>query len=93
MDPWQQSVEKRLDSLDRRLTMIETDVGAIRVDLATVKTNVSHLPGKGFIVTAVILALTAVSLVTGTIANFDKLIGDETNASDAPQSGEQASPS
>jgi hypothetical protein len=75
MGPWEQSVEKRLDSLDRRLSTIEADVSAIRVDLATVKTNVSHLPGKGFIVTTVILALTVVSLVTSAIVNLDKIVG------------------
>lgn len=90
MDPWQTSVEKRLDSLDRRLSSIEADAGSIKVDVATVKTNVSHLPSKGFIVTTVILGLTALSLIVGTVANLDRILpSDGSSASSALQVGEE----
>lgn len=75
MDGWQNSVEKRLDSLDRRLTTIESSVGDIRVDVATIKTDVAHLPSKSFIVTSVMGGLTAISIIVGIAANWDRLRG------------------
>lgn len=45
MDPWQTSVEKRLDELPA----IRKDVGEIKVELATLKERIAHLPGKGFV--------------------------------------------
>ena len=49
MDPWQTSVEKRLDSLDGRLGRIESDVATARIDVATLVERMSHLPSKGFV--------------------------------------------
>src|SRR5688500_17060126 len=74
MDAWQTSVEKRLDSLDRRAATIEADVGKIKTDVATLIANVSHLPSKGFVVTATLTGLTVLSLLTALITNMDKLL-------------------
>ena len=61
MDPWQTSVEKRLDSLDGRMARVETNIGLMKVDLATLTERVAHLPGKGFVVTSAVGAITAVT--------------------------------
>ena len=82
MDPWQTSVEKRLDSLDRRVTSIEEGVSEIKTNLATLTTNVSHLPGKGFIVATTVTALTVLTLLIALVTNIDKLTGGS-SASDA----------
>ncbi|WP_375249515.1 hypothetical protein [Sphingomonas sp.] len=50
MDPWQTSVEKRLDSLDGRVQRLEADVSTIKVDMGVVKERVSHLPTKEYLV-------------------------------------------
>lgn len=50
MDPWQQSVEKRLDKLD-------TNTSKLTVDLAVLTERVGHLPTKGFIVSALLTVL------------------------------------
>jgi hypothetical protein len=49
MDPWQTSVEKRLDSLDGRLGRVEGDLGQLKIDVATLVERVAHLPSKGFV--------------------------------------------
>jgi hypothetical protein len=61
MDPWQASVEKRLDSLDRRAEAVSADVAQVKVALATLGERVSHLPSKSYIDTrlAGMLALIA----------------------------------
>lgn len=53
MDPWQASVEKRLDGVERRPESVENKIGDIRETLSSVKTKVDDLPTKWFIVTAV----------------------------------------
>lgn len=57
MDPWQTSVEKRLDSLDRRAESVDSSLGDVRERLVAVETKIDHLPSKGFIVTSVISSL------------------------------------
>lgn len=42
-------VKDTLKSLDTRSEGVRKDVGEIKTDLATLKANVGHLPGKGFI--------------------------------------------
>ena len=64
MDPWQQSVEKRLDSLDGRAQRTETHVSDIRTDVAALKVTVSHLPTKEFIVKSTLGALAAVAAIS-----------------------------
>ena len=70
MDAWQQSVEKRLDSLDGRAQRLEVDVGAIKVDVAVLNERVSHLPTKGWMVGAL---TTGLIVITGLIAFMDKI--------------------
>ncbi len=41
MDPWQQSVESRLTSLDTRLGKIEPNVAEIKMDTAVLKATVA----------------------------------------------------
>ena len=72
VDPWQASVEKRLDSLDRRLTSVETGVGELKVGLATLVANVSHLPSKGFIITTL---ATSATLLAAASHFLPKILG------------------
>lgn len=62
MDPWQTSVEKRLDGFDGRLRTVE-------VQLATLVERVSHLPTKSYFVT-VVTAATAVLMFADKIKAF-----------------------
>ena len=78
MDPWQTSVEKRLDSLDNRLGRVEGRLGQVEISLATLAERVKHLPGKEFVVyaaistvtalTAIIILLSKLGIITGPVA-------------------------
>lgn len=61
MGPWETSVENRLDSLDRRLMTIDGNITQIATDTAILKTEVSHLPTKGFIVSIVTIAFSLIA--------------------------------
>lgn len=54
MDPWQASVEKRLDNLESGLT-------DVKIGVATLTERVAHLPSKGFIVTGFVTALVVIA--------------------------------
>jgi hypothetical protein len=94
MDPWQASVEKRLDSLDRRLTSIENDVSSVKVDVGAIKVEISHLPSKGFIVSTTIAALTLLSLIVAVLANLDRILPNNAPSSfrTEPPSGQLRHP-
>ena len=73
MDAWQTSVEKRLDSLDRRAGALEVGVSDLRERAGRIETKVDHLPGKGFVVTVVLTALTMLSLLVAIITNLGRI--------------------
>ena len=50
MDPWQASVEQRLDSLDRKAETQTEALGSIRADLGEIKGKLPDLPTKWFVV-------------------------------------------
>jgi hypothetical protein len=65
-------MEPRVAKLEAGIAHLERDVSELRIDmrdvrdrLAKLEERVSHLPGKGFIVSVVILAL---AVITGLIA-------------------------
>lgn len=64
MGPWETSVENRLDSLDRRLGSIGGDVGQIKTDTAVLRSDMRHLPTKGYIITAVVTLLALFAALT-----------------------------
>lgn len=70
MDAWQTSVEKRLDSLDRHASSIETGVGDMRERLVRVETKVEHLPSKGYIDARLLVML---AVIAALIAFGDQL--------------------
>jgi hypothetical protein len=63
--------------MERRLTLVEDavrdlrrDTGEIKVDVATLKERIAHLPGKGFIVS---VSLTSLIVITALITFADKI--------------------
>lgn len=75
---WRDSVEKRLESLDRRHSTIEKEVGEIKVSIGKIETEIKHLPGKGFIATAVTTAL----VIFGAISLFSENLSQKFDAKD-----------
>jgi hypothetical protein len=65
MEPWQASVEKRLDKLESGLTDVQ-------VGVATLTERVAHLPSKGFIVTGFVTTLV---LIAALVAFAEKIQG------------------
>ena len=84
MDPWQTSVENRLGSLEGRLGRVEDRLGGVETNTATLTERVSHLPTKGWGVTALLMLFAAVAGVVTFQDNIHHLITG-TNASGAPQ--------
>lgn len=84
MDPWQQSVETRLGSLDGRLGKIDDRLGKIEQTMATLTERVTHLPTKGWGVTALLLLLAA---ITGLLTFQDNLknFASGSSASEPPR--------
>lgn len=63
-------VEDRVARLEKQFDQMTKDVGDLRVDMATLKERVAHLPGKGFIVTA---TSTTIVLLVAAVTFADKL--------------------
>ena len=63
MDPWQASVEKRLDSLDSRMGRVETGLSDVKVNVATLAERITHLPSRGFVVTSAVGTVTALTAI------------------------------
>lgn len=63
-------MEDRVRRLETRLDKFADDVTDIKVNLATLIERVSHLPGKGFIVSAVV---TAITIIGGIVLMADRL--------------------
>lgn len=63
-------MEDRVARLERTYDAMAKDVVDIRVDLATLKANVQHLPSKGFVVTS---ATTSIGFLTAVIIFGDKI--------------------
>ena len=78
MDPWETSVENRLGSLDTRLGRIEERIGGVETTTATLTERVSHLPTKGWGVTALLLLFAAVTGVVTFQDNIHKLVSGST---------------
>lgn len=82
MEPRVASLEAKMDITRADISALRTDVGALRtdvnklaVDMATIKENVRHLPGKGFVVTVTLLTLTAITALTLFQAKIQAFIG------------------
>lgn len=75
MDPWQTSVEKRLDGLDTRMGRVEGRLGQVEINLATLTERVSHLPGKGFVVYAAISTVTALTAIIVLLSKLGVIAG------------------
>ncbi|MCP3053878.1 hypothetical protein [Aurantimonas marianensis] len=65
MEPRVAKLEAGVAHIERDVTELRTDMRDVRDRLAKLEERVSHLPGKGFIVSVVILAL---AIITGLIA-------------------------
>ena len=63
-------MERRLALVEDSVKELRRDVGDIKVDLATLKERVAHLPGKGFIVS---VSLTSLVLIAAFITFADKI--------------------
>jgi hypothetical protein len=74
MDPWQNSVEQRLASLDGRLGRIDSTVTETRVDVAGIKSDMVHLPTKDWIGKRLYGGLTVASILVIILANLPKII-------------------
>jgi len=61
MDPWQQTVETRLGSLDRRAEVLSADVSTLKTDVAVIKTTMAT---KGWMVGALATMLGAIAALT-----------------------------
>lgn len=70
MDPWQTSVEKRLDSLDRRAEGLLTTMTDVSVRLARVETKISELPTQTWFFKAMAGTIAAMGVVTAVIVRF-----------------------
>ena len=66
-------MEQRVTKLEEKLDKVTESLGEVRERLVAVETKIDHLPGKGFVVTVTIAALTMLSLITAIIANLDRL--------------------
>ncbi len=63
-------LEAHVDTLRSDVAAIKKDVSDIRVSFATLSERVSHLPGKGFVITA---TTTTVALLTGVVVFGEKI--------------------
>ena len=63
-------MERRISVLETRADRIEQKLEQINVGLAVLTERVSHLPGKGFIVTATIAGLTFAVTAMGLLVRF-----------------------
>lgn len=54
---------KQVDRIDARLVSVESDVGTMKVSLATLTERVAHLPSKGFVVTSTITSIVALTAI------------------------------
>lgn len=83
-------MEARVAKLEANVEYIQRDIGELRQDsrelkgdmrevrerLARLEEKVSHLPGKGFIVTALIVSLTVVAGLVTFQSNIQSLVGN-----------------
>lgn len=63
-------MERRLALVEDAVKELRRDVGDIKVDMATLKERVAHLPGKGFIVS---VSLTILVILAAFITFADKI--------------------
>lgn len=56
-------LDARVARLEGRIDKIGDDLGTVKVDIATIKENVRHLPTKDFIVTALTATLTVIAAI------------------------------
>ncbi len=67
------AMEPRIAKLEAHMEHVRAELAklaAVPVDIATLKTKVEHLPGKGFVVTS---AITTVAAVTGLLVLLQRL--------------------
>lgn len=74
--------------LRRDVNEMRTDVREVRDRLAKLETNVDHLPGKGFIVAAVIATLTIVGGIITIAPRLQALVGPPPVQNGAPPSSD-----
>jgi hypothetical protein len=58
-------MEARIDRIETRLDQVADTLSDIKVDVAVLKERVSHLPTKGWAVTAVLLTVTLMAALIG----------------------------
>ena len=75
MDPWQQTVETRLGDLRTDLRAVAADVSSLKIDMAMVKERISHLPTKGFIVSALLSNLAVIAALTTFAPSLQHFLG------------------
>lgn len=75
MDPWQQTVETRLGSLDGRIARVEDRLGGVETNLATLTERVSHLPTKSWAVGGVATLLSGFAAITAFSEKIQALLG------------------
>lgn len=66
-------MEPRIAKLEAHMEHVRAELAklaTVPVDIATLKTKVEHLPGKGFVVTS---AVTTVAAITGLLVLFQRL--------------------
>lgn len=64
MEPRVATLETLMKVTREDLAAIKQDVGSLKTDMAVLKEKVSQLPGKGFIVTVSLSALSIVAAIT-----------------------------
>lgn len=63
-------MEDRVSRLEKAVDRLQTDVGDIRVDMATVKENLRHLPTQTWMFKAMAGMIAAMGVIVAVIVRF-----------------------
>jgi len=84
-------MEARVAKLEAHMEHVRADTGALKTDAGTIKTTlatlverVAHLPSKGFIVTALLVALAVLAAVSLFAPNLQRMVGVTPSVSASP---------